>query len=193
MADPGSTHWEALKWVRRYVKGTLNHGLLYKCLKKGGAVPLQGFVDLDFAGSLEIRKSVICYIFTLFDTAICWKFNLQSAVALSSTEATYITLTEAIKEAIWLHGMINYLGSAQKCVNVFCNNQSATYLSKHQVFHERSKHIDVMLHFISDVIKEGAALVEKISTYHNPADMLTKCLPATKFRYCMDLVNCSGT
>lgn len=89
-ADPGNTHWEALKWVLRYVKGTLNHGLLCRCFKEGEVVPLPGFVDSDFAGSLDTRKLVTNYIFTLFGTDICWKSNLQSVVALSSTEAEYI-------------------------------------------------------------------------------------------------------
>ena len=59
---------------------------------------------------------------------------------------------------------------------------------KHQVFHERSKHIDVRMHFIRDEIQKGEVGVVKISIEHNAADMLTKSLPDMKFSYCMELV-----
>lgn len=77
----------------------------------------------------------------------------------------------------------------QDCVVVHCDNQSTIYLTKHQLFNEWSKHIDVKLHFVIDVVARGVVKVKKIHTDDNPADMLTKSLPSIKFRYCLDLVN----
>ncbi|KAE8715970.1 hypothetical protein F3Y22_tig00110156pilonHSYRG00076 [Hibiscus syriacus] len=160
MANPGQAHWEALKWTLRYLRG-----------------------------SIDTRKSLTGFIFTVFGTAVSWKSNIQSVVALSTTEAEYIAVTEAIKEAMWLKGMVEELGIQQKVVTVFCDNQSTIHLKKNQVFHERSKHIDVKLHFVRDVIAKGSIIVKKIPTEENPVDMLIKALPVAKFRHCLDLVN----
>ena len=73
-----------------------------------------GFCDSDFAGSIDTRKSQSGYIFTMFGSAVSWKSNLQSVVALSTTEAEYISLTSAVKESFWLKGMLADLGLVQE-------------------------------------------------------------------------------
>ena len=70
-----------------------------------------------------------------------------------------------------------------------CDNQSALHLAKNQVYHERSKHIDIRLHFVRDVIESKIVGVEKVSTEDNPFDMMTKSLPRSKFRHCLNLIN----
>lgn len=187
MANPGMYHWEALKWVLRYLRSTLGLGLKYQ-RQNEASNPIVGFVDSDYAGNLDSRKSLTCYIFTLYGTAITWKSNLQSVVALSTTEAEYIASTEAIKEGMRLKRMMEELGIKQEVLVVYCDNQSDIHLSKHQVFHERSKHIDVKLHFVRDVLTHGEIMLENISTENNPADALTKVLPQTKFKHCLNLV-----
>ncbi|KAE8700517.1 hypothetical protein F3Y22_tig00110556pilonHSYRG00215 [Hibiscus syriacus] len=186
MANPGKAHWEALKWTLRYLRGTTELGLMFK-KQENEREKVVGYVDSDYAGSIDTRKSLTGFIFTVFGTAVSWKSNLQSVVALSTTEAEYIAVTEAIKEAMWLQGMVEELGIQQKVLTVFCDNQSTIHLTRNQVFHERSKHIDVKLHFVRDVVTKGSITVKKIPTEENPADMLTKALPATKFRHCLDL------
>lgn len=114
---------------------------------------------------------------------------LQSVVALSTTEAEYMAVTEAVKEGIWLKGILRELGINQEVVTVLCDSQSAIHLVKHQAFHERSKHIDVRLHFVRDKVEQRVVEVVKVSTQENAADMLTKALPVSKFRYCMGLVS----
>ncbi|XP_073137926.1 secreted RxLR effector protein 161-like [Henckelia pumila] len=187
MANPGHCHWEALKWIMRYLKETTNIGLKFE-KQTAGLDEAVGYVDSDFAGNLDTRKSLTGYIFTLYGTAVTWKSTLQSVVALSTTEAEYIAVSEAIKEAIWLKGMLGELGIDQRKITIFCDNQSAIQLSKHQVYHERSKHIDVKLHFVRDVISKGEVILEKIYTEDNPADVMTKALPYPKFKKCLDLV-----
>lgn len=117
---------------------------------------------------------------------------LQSVVALSTTEEEYIAMSEAIKEALWLKGMATELGIQQNSVVNFCDNQSAIHLTKHQVYHERSKHIDVKLHFVRDVVSKREVQGEKISTEYNPADMMTKSLPLIKFSRCLNSIGAVG-
>ncbi|KAL5546738.1 hypothetical protein UlMin_006425 [Ulmus minor] len=96
MSNLGRGHWEAVKWILRYVKGALNVGLLYKRCE-GSCAKLMGYVDTDYAGDLDKRRSLIGYVFTLFGCTMSWKAQLQPVVALSTMEAEYIAATEGIK------------------------------------------------------------------------------------------------
>ena len=74
---------------------------------------------------------------------------------------------------------------------LLCNSQSALFLTKDQMFHERTKHIDVHYHFVQDVVTRGDVIMENVSTHDNPTDMLTKSFPLSKFMHCLDLVGLS--
>ncbi|KAJ1296499.1 hypothetical protein BS78_01G305500 [Paspalum vaginatum] len=103
---------------------------------------------------------------------------MQAAVALSTTEAEYMSISEACKETIWLRGLYSELyGVSCSCVIIHCDSQSVIYLTKNQMFYERTKHIDVRYHFIRGVIAEGGIKVRKISTHDNPADTMIKHVP----------------
>ena len=88
-----------------------------------------------------------------------------------------------------MHGLIDSLGLNVQRPILYCDSQSALNLAKNPVYHERSKHIDVRLNFIRDVIEDKKFSIEKIATADNPADMLTKPLPTEKFKRNLDLVN----
>lgn len=87
-----------------------------------------------------------------------------------------------------VEGNSGRFGEKQDVVEIFCDSSSALALTKHQIFHERSKHIDVKLHFVRDEMQKWEIKMLKVSTDHNAADMLTKALPAQKFKYCLELV-----
>ena len=179
MHNPGKGHWQAVKWILRYIHGTVDVGLKFQ--RDDMSKQLVGYVDSDYAGDLDKRRSTTGYVFTLAGGPISWRSTLQSTVALSTTEAEYMAVTEAFKEAIWLQGLIKDLGIVQKNVNIFCDSQSAICLAKNQVHHGRTKHIDVRFHFIREIIDEGNILLLKIQTAENPADMLTKVVSRIKF------------
>ncbi|GJU78181.1 retrotransposon protein, putative, ty1-copia subclass [Tanacetum coccineum] len=107
---------------------------------------LVGYVDSDYAGDLDKRRSLTGYVFTIGGCVVSWKASLQTTVALSTTEAEYMAISKACKEAIWLRKII--IG----------------------------------------VISQGDIQVQKISTHDNPADMMTKPVPSTKFEFCSSLV-----
>ncbi|KAL2517227.1 Uncharacterized protein Adt_13474 [Abeliophyllum distichum] len=98
MSNQGLDHWKALKWVPRYLRGSSDTGLVFKNKSKG--VMLKGFVDADYAGDTDNRKSTTSYVFTLCDSCMNWKSQLQHIVALSTTESEYIALTKAVKESL---------------------------------------------------------------------------------------------
>lgn len=125
---------------------------MFKMNKKG--ITLKGFTDSDFDGDRDNRKSTSAYYFTLYDTAISWKSQLQKVVALSSTEPEYIAASNAIKEGIWLSRLLNELGFVDENATLYSDNQSAIHLSKNSIFHDRTKHINIKYHFIRDIISK---------------------------------------
>ncbi|GJR53654.1 transposable element [Tanacetum coccineum] len=187
MDCPGKSHWEAVQWILRYLRGTTDFSLMYD---SGGKTYVTEYVDSDYDGDLDRRRSLTGYVFTLGGCAISWKATLQSTIALSTTEAEYMAMAEGIKEAIWLKGLVGDLGMQQDQDQtvLHCDSQSAIHLSRNQVYHERTKHIDVRYHFIREVISEGIVHVRKIRTTNNPAYMMTKPVTTNKFKHCLDLV-----
>ena len=154
MSNPGNTHWLALKWVLGYLKWSVGLGLKFQGQDRDTNL-VEGFVDADYAGGIDTRKSTTGFVFIVYGAAVSWRSMLQPVVALSTTEAEYMAVTKGVKEAMWLRGMLSELGLNQHTLVVFCDKKSVVHLSKHQVFHERSKHIDIKLHFVRDIINGG--------------------------------------
>uniref|UniRef100_A0A2N9GG47 CCHC-type domain-containing protein n=1 Tax=Fagus sylvatica TaxID=28930 RepID=A0A2N9GG47_FAGSY len=160
--------------------------------RQPGTNSVVGYVDADYAGEVDDRRSTTGYVFTLSGGPICWKSTLQSIVAMSTIEAEYMAVAKAAKEALWLKGLVKELGLNQGGVQMHCDSQSAIYLAKNQVYHARTKHIDVRFHKIRELIVTGDIVLEKVHTLENAADMLTKPVTTTKFKHYLDLVNVSS-
>uniref|UniRef100_A0A803KS96 Uncharacterized protein n=1 Tax=Chenopodium quinoa TaxID=63459 RepID=A0A803KS96_CHEQI len=184
MANLGKIHWEAVKWILRYLKGTIDTGLCFG----GDNCQISGSVDSDYAGDLDRRRSTTGYAFMIFGAPVSWRSMLQATVALSTTEAEYMAMTEGVKESLWLRGLLDDLGFRQEGVQLSCDIQSAIHLEKNQVYHARTKHIDVRYHFIRDVVEKGDISLMKVHTDKNPADMLTKVVSGSKFQHCLELL-----
>ncbi|KAE8661582.1 putative ribonuclease H protein [Hibiscus syriacus] len=162
MFKPGKQHWEVVKWIFRYLNGTVGHGIVFGSQRDNPLVV--GYVDSDYASDLDNRRSTTGYVFTLGGGPICWKFTVQSVVALSTTEAEYMAVAEATKKALWLIGLVKELGVQQGGVQLLCDNQSTIHLAKNQ----------------------------KVHTNENVADMFTKPVTKDKFMHCLDLLNVSS-
>ena len=111
---------------------------------------------------------------------------------MSTIEAKYTAATEAVKEALWLKGLMAKLGSTQKTVEVFCDSSSAIYMSKNLAYHEKIKHIDTKLHFIRNEVSKGVVKMVKIHTDSNLADMLTKVVSTARLKFCLNMTGLCG-
>ncbi|KAH7387965.1 hypothetical protein KP509_16G051000 [Ceratopteris richardii] len=170
MANPGRAHWEVVKSILRYLKGTKS-----KCLCYGkGPLELKGFCDSDMAGDVDTRKSTSGYVYILAGGAISWCSRLQRIVALSTTD--------------WLARLCSEFGMLEKAPLLGCDSQSAICLAKIAMFHARTKHIDVRYHFIREVLEDGLITLIKVNTSQNLADALTKCLPKAQHQLCIQMV-----
>ncbi|KAL2653776.1 hypothetical protein R1flu_021904 [Riccia fluitans] len=98
-ANSGKVHWEAVKWILRYIKGTMGYGLLFDA-HSHQARTLVGSVDSDYAQDLDTRRSTTGYVMTLGGGCITWRSVLQKCKTLSTIEDEYVVVTEAAKEAI---------------------------------------------------------------------------------------------
>ena len=150
---------------------------------------LKGYSDSDHAGDLSDRKSTSGFIFILSGCAISWRSNKQKTVAISSTEAEYIGLSDAAQEAIWLKKLINELGTNIEQVTICGDNLSSMQIVKNSHCHNRSKHIDVRYHFIKDHYTNGNISLQYIESEKLCADFLTKGVNKLKHYGCMKQIN----
>ena len=179
--NPGSTHWDAAKRVFRYLLGTKDWRLTYGIGKKG----LEGFSDAD-GMSEEYRRAISGYAFILDGGAISWSSKKQELVTLSTTEAEYVAMTYAAKEAAWLRQLISELfRPLEYPITLHGDNQSAIALAHSDIgqFHARTKHIDIRYHFIRYVIANGTIRLVYCPTNDMVADTLTKALPSAKAKH----------
>ena len=143
-----NSHWAVVKRILCYLKGTATHGLH---ITHSSSFALHGFTGVDWAGSVDDRKSTSGYLVFFGQTSISWKSGKQRTVTHSSTEAEYKALADGTVEVIWLQYLLTDLQiSSISAPIIWCDNLGATYLSVNPVFHARTKHIEVNYHFVRD-------------------------------------------
>ena len=145
----------------------MDFGILYKTMMP---IRLEGYIDADWAGYKADRKSTSVFVFSLGSGAISWSSKNQPIVTLSSTKAEYRVPTVAAYEAVWLKRILKDLGVPIIDPNpLFCDNMSSIYLARNQVFHVRTKHIEVHYHFIRErVVVRIFSYGEKPSEMNKP-------------------------
>ena len=180
MANPGEKHWIALKRVLRYLQGTRHYTLVLG----GSQVELRGWCDADWGTDKDTRRSVTGYIFKVGNGVISWQSKRQPTVATSSTEAEYMSVSYAAREAAFLHQLLAELGYKQGCITLHCDNQSCIALCNNPAYHQRSKHIDVQHNFIREKVEAGDITLQYMPTEQMAADALTKPLPKGKHEWC---------
>lgn len=179
--NPGKGHWQAVKRIFRYLKGTSLLGITY-----GKVIhDVVGFCDADWAGDLDKRKSTTGYIFIMNGGAISWSTKKQPTVALSTTEAEYMSVVAATQEAIWLKCLREFFLNKSDAVLLHCDNQGAIHLSKNNAFSSRTKHIHIKLEFVKEKIETGVIELMYVPTNEMLADLLTKGLTKEKLNFLM--------
>jgi hypothetical protein len=148
-----------------------------------GETPLLvGFIDSDWAGDPDDQKSTAGYVFTLGSRPITWSCKKQSALALSSVEAEYHATAQASKKAMWLRQILSKFGFEQQHLKtLWYDNESAIQLCKDPVQHQYSKHIELHMHFIRNLINDHVLEVLYCPTEDQVADIFTKTLTEAKF------------
>jgi hypothetical protein len=146
----------------------------------GNEAKLIAYSASDLAGDIDGRNSTTDYLVTHTGGAVAWQRRLQKCVALNTTEAEFIAVTEASKELLGLKQLAYELGFEQDKYVMFCDNQSAIHLRKNASYHSRLKHIEVQYHWIRNMLNSKQLQLEKVHRDDNRADMLTKVVTRAK-------------
>jgi hypothetical protein len=172
VARPTMIHLTAVKRVLRYLKGTFDYGILiFPTTDK-----LIGHADSDWAGESD-RKSVSGFVATLGDMPVAWWSKKQTAVAVSSTEAEYASLSETSKEKMWLRGLCKALGHNRKGgTMIMQDNTGSLNLANGTAKFGRSKHVDIKLHYVQYLVQSEEITLQQVRMSEMNADLLTKPL-----------------
>ncbi|XP_068644967.1 uncharacterized mitochondrial protein AtMg00810-like [Aristolochia californica] len=180
MQDPKKPHLEAVRRILRYVKSTIDYGLVYK---KGEDCKLVGYCDADYTGDHNTRRSTTGYVFKLGSGTISWCSKRQLTISLSTTEAEYRAAALVAQESTWLIQLMNNLHQpVEYAIPLYCDNQSEIRLAENPVFHARTKHIEVHYHFIREKVLQEEIEMRPIKTDDQVADLFTKSLSTGKFK-----------
>lgn len=179
-AEPTEQHWNTVKHVFRYLKGTTKHELSFR-KNDTEKLGLKVYSDADWASDTQDRRSTSGYCVSLSEESslISWKTRKQSTVALSTCEAEYMSLASAIQECIYLKQLLRNMDRYQYApTKVYEDNQGTIALARNPVCRQRCKHIDIKYHFIRETVNDGKVILEYCPTEEMIADIMTK--PATK-------------
>jgi len=152
MENPRREHWDEVKRVFRYFQGTSEYSIFYlsDVSRDQLSVNIQGYVDSDWAGDVDRRRSTSGsngYVFQLFGGAISWMSKRKPLVSLFIVKAKYMVATHVSKEAIWLKKLCSKIRLSQRTSIIQCHSNNAICPTKNSTFHAKTKHIDVQNHF----------------------------------------------
>ncbi|KAJ7294457.1 hypothetical protein O6H91_Y256300 [Diphasiastrum complanatum] len=190
MANLGITHWKAFIRVMRYIQATMDQCISYGDVSNNNLHQLSGYSNASWRGDVDNRKSTSGFTFFFNDGPISWNSRKQTSIALSSTEAKYIVVSQSIKEAFWLRNLLSNINLYQYSPTIlFCDNQSAIALSANPRFHSRSKHIEIRYHYISGKVLNKEVSLTYCRTQDMVADIFTKALSVNAHnKYCALLI-----
>jgi hypothetical protein len=194
MIAPTVRHMQAAERVLRYLAGSKDVGLIFGSRNgnNGGSaaadsrssvkVECCAYADADWAGDRSDRKSISGWVAKINGDPISWSSKKQRVVALSTCEAELYAEAAAIQEVLWIRGILAELDlSSSTGSTVYGDNQSAIAVSKNGVKGERTKHIDIKYHFVTEAVENKIVKLQWIPTAEQQADIFTKALSSPVF------------
>ena len=177
-ANPSQDHLTRALHICRYLAGTSRYALIYKGKSNRG---LFACADSDWASNPVDRRSTTGYMIKLADGIFSWNSRAQRTVALSSTEAEYMSLSDTSRQLVWIKALLTELDIHMSPIPLCGDNQGSIFMASNPVQERRIKHIDIRYHYIREVVQQRKVELFFINGSENPADMFTKNLGRTKF------------
>ncbi|GJT99815.1 ribonuclease H-like domain-containing protein [Tanacetum coccineum] len=179
MHDPWEPHLAALKRIFRYVQGNLEFGLQ---LYASSGSSLMAYSDTDWAGCPATRRSTSGYCVFIGENLLSWSAKRQHTLLCSSAEAEYQGVANVVVETAWLCNLLQELYTPLLIATlVYCDTVSDVYLFANPVQHQQTKHIDIDIHFVCDMVAMGHVRLLHASSRYEYADIFTKGLPSALF------------
>ena len=178
VSAPCAKHMEAAKHLIRYIRQTKDLSLQFSKQLSGKSNILTGYVDSDWAGCPDSRKSTSGYALMLNGAAISWKAKRQSVVALSTAEAEFVAASSMVQEVIYTRRILERLGFPQvQPTQIFEDNSTCTAWAEGSVGgSDRAKHMELRKHFVHEAVEQKVLSLVSIRSNQNAADLLTKPL-----------------
>ncbi|XP_021750246.1 uncharacterized protein LOC110715933 [Chenopodium quinoa] len=179
MHAPRVEHMNALKRILRHIQGTTDFGLH---LYKSSVSSILSYTDADWGGCPDTRRSTSGYCVLLGDNLISWSSKRQSTLSKSSAEVEYKGVANVISESCWVRNLLLELRCPiSKATLVYCDNVSAIYILSNPVQHQRTKYIEMDIHFVCEKVQWGEVRVLHVPSRYQIADIFTKGLPKVLF------------
>ncbi|GJS33811.1 retrovirus-related pol polyprotein from transposon TNT 1-94 [Tanacetum coccineum] len=172
-AKPTEKHLHVVKRIFKYLQGIVNRGLWYP---KDSSIALTTYVDADYTGYQDTRRSTSRSMQLLGDILVSWSSKRQKSAAISSTEAEYIALSGCYAQVLWMRSQLTDYGLGFNKIQMYCDNKSAIALCYNNVQHYRSKHIDIRFHFIKEQVENGVVELYFVNMEYQLADIFIKAL-----------------
>jgi len=161
-----------------YLVGTQNYHVVYDGSLNEGLI---AYTDSDWASDPIKQQSTTGFFMSLASGIVYWQSHLQKTVALSSTKAKYMAMSDTCQQIMWIQFLFQELGYDLVPTPIFGDNQGLIFIGSNPVQEQRTKHIDIWYHYICECIEDGKVSVYFIPGNENPADMFTKNLGAIDF------------
>lgn len=184
MEKPHECHLTAVNRVLRYIKSTIDHGVLMPREKTNIDVGVHGYINSNFSGNQDEKKSITGYIFMIGYASISWSSRKQSIVALSSCEAEYVVASYAEFQTTLIEVLLEELKLMEvepKKMKLFVNNKSTIDLTNYPMCHGRSRYIERRYHFLRDQVNKGKLELEHCKIKWKITDIVTKPLKKVRF------------
>ncbi|GKC51601.1 ribonuclease H-like domain-containing protein [Tanacetum coccineum] len=157
----------------------LDHGLQ---LHVSSTSQLNAYTDADWAGCPVTRRFTSGYCVFLGDNRLSWSVKRQVTLSRSSAEAEYRGIANVVAETTWIRNLLRELHTPLFTATlVYCDNVSAVYMSTNPVQHQRTKHIEIDIHFVRDMVARGQVRILHVPSRYQYADIFTKGLPTALF------------
>lgn len=177
-ANPSREHLNKALYICRYLAGTRHYALVYNGKSDVG---LEAYTDSDWAADTDNRQSTTGFFYKLANGIISWKSHAQKTIALSSTEAEYMALSDCGRQAAWYRNLFEEVGTTFGPIPIYGDNQGSIFTASNPVQDRRTKHIDIRFHYIRQLVMNKAIELFFVNGSDNPADMFTKNLGHVKF------------
>ncbi|CAN6580790.1 unnamed protein product [Malus baccata var. baccata] len=161
MHQPLESHFTAVKCILRYLKGSMDLGLCFT----PGSLHLQAYIDADWAGDPNDRRSTTGFVVFIGSNPISWSSKKQHIVSRSSTEAEYRAMATTTAEVVWIQQLLQDFHLPQTDVPLFhCDNISTMALATYPVFRSKSNHIEIDCHFVRERVQQGLTPYTSVAT-----------------------------
>jgi len=178
VSKPYTEHMADVNLLLRYLKHTPGQGILFKSTSDCN---VHAYVDADWGSYMDTHRSTTGFCIFLGNSLVSWKAKRQKTVSKSSAEAEYRALASVSTEIVWLKNILTDFHISSPHAVIYCDNQATIQIASNPSHHERTKHLDIDLHFVREHVEKGTIKLNHIRKHHQLADCFTKSLPRTSF------------